>query len=98
LFLAGEKPRVGLISRSLDPDLVLLVVSRINPDLVVAFDPVSVFIMGGDPDVFPPLRNPNPVYLPMARRLVYYRWRWISGASIIPVVGREDRQRMTILE
>jgi hypothetical protein len=54
--------------------------------------------MGGDPDVFPALRNPDPVDFPMARRLVYDRWRWMNGPSMIPMVRRDDRRRMTVLK
>jgi hypothetical protein len=98
LFLVGEKPRGDLISRPLDPDLVLFVVSWINPDLVVTFNPVAIFIMGGNPDVFPPLRDPDPVDFPMARRLIYYRRRRINGSPMIPGLRREDRRRKTMLE
>jgi len=45
--------------------------------------------MGGDPYLFPPLRDPDPVYLPMARRLVY-RGRWLVRRHPIMAMGRGD--------
>jgi hypothetical protein len=77
---------------------MLLVVSRINPDLVIAFDPVPILIMGGDPDVFPPFRNPDPLYFPMARRLAYYGWRMMNGPAIMVMMRGDDGRRMAILE
>jgi hypothetical protein len=91
-------PGFDLISRSLDPDLVLFVVSRINPDLVVTLNPVAIFIMGGNPDVFPPLRNPDPVDFPMARRLAYHRGRRRKGPPMIPGLRGKDRRGITMLE
>jgi hypothetical protein len=75
-----------------------LIVSRINPDLVIAFDPVPIFIMGRDPDVLAPLRNPNPAYFPMASRLAYHRWRGLSRYPIMAMMRGDDGQRMAILK
>jgi hypothetical protein len=54
--------------------------------------------MGRDPNVFPPFRNPNPVYLPMSGRLGYYRRRMMNGSSIMTMVRGDDGRRITILE
>jgi hypothetical protein len=66
--------------------------------LVITFDPVPILIMGGDPDMFPPLRNPNPVDFPMTRRLVYRGRRLVIRSPIVARLRGEDRRRMTILK
>ena len=88
----------GLISPAFNPDLPFFIVSRINPNLIMAADPVSILIMARDPDVFPPLRNPNPVYFPMARRLAYRGRRLVIRCPIMAMVRGDDRRRMTILK
>jgi len=81
--------RGGLIACARNPDLPFFIISRINPNLIIAADPVPIFIMGRDPNVFPPFRNPNPVYLPMARGLVY-RGRWLVRRYPVTAMGRGD--------
>jgi len=90
--------RGGLIACARNPDLPFFIISRINPNLIIAADPVPIFVMGRDPNVFPPFRNPNPVYLPMPGRQGYYRWRIWNGSSIMAMVRGDDRRRITILE
>jgi hypothetical protein len=90
--------RTELISPPFNPGPTFFIVSRINPDLVIAADPIPILIVGGDPDVLPPFRDPSPVYFPMARRLAYYRWSMMNGSSIIAMVRGDDGRRMTILE
>jgi hypothetical protein len=54
--------------------------------------------MGRDPNVFPPFRNPNPVYLPMSRWRGYYRWRMMNRSPVMAMVRGDDGRRITILE
>lgn len=87
-----------LESRPVHPDLMLFVVPRINPNLVITLNPIPVFIMGWDPDLFPPFRNPDPVYFPMAGRLAYYGWRRMNGSPIMVMVRGDNGRRMAILK
>src|SRR5512139_1546578 len=80
----------GLIACARNPDSLLSIISRVNPNLIVAVDPVPIFIMGRDPDVFPSLGNPNPVYFPMTGWLGYYRWRIVRGSSVMARVRGND--------
>jgi hypothetical protein len=66
--------------------------------LIVTSNPIPIFIMGGNPDLFAPLGNPNPVNFPMARRLAYYRGRRMNGSPMVAMLGREDRGRISILK
>jgi len=73
-----------------NPDPTLNIVTRINPNLVVAFDPVALLAMTGHPDPFPSLRNPLSANLRVARRLVNNRGVMIHVSFVDPM-GRDDR-------
>jgi hypothetical protein len=98
LPLREAETAAGLISPAFNPDLLFFVISWINPNLIMTADPVSILIMVRDPNVFPPFRNPKPVYFPMARRLAYRGRGLVIRSPIMARLRGDDRRRMTILK
>jgi hypothetical protein len=94
----GGNLTTKLISPPFDPNLTFCIVSRIHPDLVIAADPVPILIVSWNPDAFPPFRNPDPLYFPMAYRLAHCRWTMMNGSPIMVMVRGDNGRRMAILK
>ena len=70
-----------------NPDPTLHIMAGINPNLVVAFNPISVLITTRHPDTFPSFRNPLPANFPVAGGFVNHR-RVMIDMSYVHPMGR----------
>jgi hypothetical protein len=75
-----------------NPHLAIFIISRINPNFMVALHPVSTFIVVRDPHIFSPFRNPLPVNFPVTRRLANHR------RGLVNPLGSYNRRELPVLK
>ena len=82
-----------LIGTVFYPDPAVHIVSRINTNLVMPFDPVAIFIMSRDPNPFLPLRDPFSSRFPVTRGFMDHRGAPVDMLLVRPMGrynGREN--------